>query len=96
MVENAKTQKYQIKILVKRMPNFKNKYQDSRIKYQIFKMGGGETGSKYCFKVWLFIMVLYIFTVANIKKGPTITDIASYSLDSCLFSIVIVIPIVKT
>ena len=26
--ENAKTWKYQIKILVKKMPNFKNKYQD--------------------------------------------------------------------
>ena len=25
--ENAKTWKYQIKILVKKMPNFKNKYQ---------------------------------------------------------------------
>ena len=28
-------------------------------------------------------MVLYILTIANIKKGPTITDSASYSMDSC-------------
>ena len=36
--ENAKTRKYQIKILVKKMPNLKNKYQDYFIKYQILKM----------------------------------------------------------
>ena len=45
----------------------------------------------YC-KVWPFIMVLNIFTIVNIKKGPTITDSASYSMSSCPFSIVIAIP----
>ena len=44
------------------------------------------------FDVRLFIMVLYIFTIAKIKKGPTITDSASYSMGSCPFSIVIAIP----
>ena len=43
-------------------------------------------------KVWSFIMVLNIFTIVNIKKGPTITDSASYSMSSCPFSIVIAIP----
>ena len=37
-------------------------------------------------------MVLNIFTIVNIKKGPTITDSASYSMSSCPFSIVIAIP----
>ena len=46
----------------------------------------------YNIKVWSFIMVLNIFTIVNIKKGPTITDSASYSMSSCPFSIVIAIP----
>ena len=46
----------------------------------------------FFFNVWSFIMVLYIFTIVNIKKGPTITDSASYSLSSCPFSIVIAFP----
>ena len=37
-------------------------------------------------------MVLHIFTIVNIKKGPTITDNASYSMSSCPVVVVIAIP----
>ena len=30
--------------------------------------------------VKLFLLVLYIFTIVNIKKGPAISDSASYSM----------------
>ena len=32
-------------------------------------------------------MVLHIFTIVKIKKGPTVTDSASYSMSSCPFSL---------
>ena len=43
------------------------------------------------FCIWIVYLVLYIFTVVNIKEGPTIPNNASYSPGSC--HLILVLPV---